>query len=146
MRSHNNQPRRSFSDMVVQPRPHAKQYVAVDDEQQIATIYRKQLIRKRIRRVARVAIVATKHNVSARQRRIAQRKQQLLLALKTLKQNQYRITATLCLLITVISVIAPVFTEATDTKPIELDSNVKALIGETRDDAKQYLQYNAAKW
>ena len=143
MHNRNNQPRRIFSDMVVQPRPHAKQFVSVDDEQAIEAIYRRQLMRKRIHRVARVAIVATKHNVTARQRRLVLQKQQLLDKLRLLRTNQYRIAATFCLVISVVSVIAPVFTEATDTRPIELDNNVKALIGDSREDTKQYLQYDA---
>lgn len=115
----------------------------LDDAAEIARIYKRHLLARRIRRVSRVAIIATKNDISSRQRRALKWKRQLTRFSQQLAYNQYRIAAVCALLIFSLSSFVPVFLQADTSKSITLDSRVQKLIGETRDDASKYLSFDS---
>lgn len=149
MLNHNNRPEHGkYIDMVVRPRPHqssVRTYIAIDDEAAIEQAHEQIRYKRRIKRVARIMVLATKNNFTARGRKLVYYKRKMVAGLLFTYRNQYRITAVLCVLVSVFSVVIPPFLQATDTQPISLDAQTAKLVGETRDDAKQYLQYDATK-
>lgn len=148
MLSHNSPaPRRRYSDMVVGQRPHKptvsnKVYIDASNEQAIAQAFQKQQLIRRIRRLARVAVVATRTGATSRQRRLLAYKRKTLASLRTIQQNQYRLVAGTFVVVFALSAIIPPFLQADTSKSIALSNEVKALVGESRDDAKEYLKFD----
>lgn len=152
MSSPNNQ-RRQYVDMVVKPRTHTPigpqpsviEHISPQAENFIIERHNRRILAKRIKRVARIAIVASKNNLTVRQLRIRLLKTKTVRTIHAAHANQYRlITAGMVCFVAIGTLIAP-FIQATDTSPIILPSNVQALLGDSRDDAKTYLKYEEAK-
>lgn len=113
------------------------------DAAEIARIYQRHQLARRIRRVSRVAIIATKNDISWRQRRVLKWKRQLKRFSQQLAYNQYRIAAACAVIVFGLSSFVPLFLQADTSRSITLDSSVQKLIGETRDDASKYLSYDS---
>lgn len=139
MRSHNNsryQPKRTnyvgdYASYLFDARNAHK----IQREQQ-------QKLLRRIKRVSRVAIIASKNDLTSQNRRLQLKIRQFQGHMRTIYQNQYRIAAACLVVLTGLSVAVPPFLQATDTRPISLDAATAKLVGETRDDTAKYLQYS----
>ena len=120
-------------------------YLSDADKAALVQMHYRRVLTGRIRRVARIAIVATRTNATSRQRRQIFYKRRVLARLRTLRHHQYRFAAAGFVLVISFGIAVTPFIQATTEKPIALDSRVKSLIGGSRDDAKDYLKYDADK-
>lgn len=115
------------------------------DKAQIAAEYNRRFVVRRVRRVAKIAIIATRTGATARQRQFIAYKRQALSALLVARQNSYRLAAAgFVLVFALTSIIGPLLT-ANKTRPLVLSNEVKQLIGDSRDDTKDHLTYDANK-
>ena len=103
---------------------------------------RRALVVKRVRRLARVSIVATRQELTARSLKLRLFKRRAANTLTNLRQNQYRLAAVSLVVIFAVSSIVPTLLTAFIEKPVVLSKEVKNLVGESRDDVKQHLSYS----
>lgn len=148
MSSHNRH-RRNYVDMVVASRPHASQptkampKVSAATEQAIIQKHYRRLLAKRIRRVARVAVIASKNNLTVRQLRVRVFRRQAKHSMQVLHTNQYRIIAAVFVVVFAVTSLVNPLIDANKNKLFQLPEDTKRLIGDSRDDTKEYLSYDA---
>ena len=111
-------------------------------QQTLEEVQRRAATVKRIRRIARIMIAATKSNTTSRQRKILRYKRRLKNGLLALRANQYRIAAASMVIVIGLGTLATPLLQAYIQKPIHLSNGVQKLVGDTRDDTKQYLSYD----
>lgn len=146
-----NNGRRPYFDLVVKPRQPTRhvlahhQNVSEETKRAIIEAHYRRLLARRIRRVARVAVVASKNNLSVRQLRARLLKRKARHSLHVIHLNQYRIISAGFVLLFAISTLLTPLIEANREKTLSLDAQTKALIGDTRDDSKDYLKFDSNK-
>lgn len=97
---------------------------------------------RRIRRVARIMIVATKQDISAQQVLRIRRQKAFISPFVLARNNAPRFAAVLFLCgFTVSSLFLPLL-QANNQKLVQLNEASKLLVGATRDDAAKYLKYD----